>query len=332
MRLRCIIPIWASLIASAFVLTACFPEAEFLMQATKQLTRESKSDSEQISTPVPQGYKVGKPYTIAGIKYFPQHEPTYEKVGIASWYGEPFHGKKTANGEIYDMNALTAAHKTIALPSLVRVTNLDNKRTLTLRVNDRGPFVNGRIIDISRRGAQLLGFYKKGTAKVRVKFLKLATLKSRRVAPAKELMALEEADVQQSKMTTSEVMRQQTERIQDRPVITTSYLQKPKITHSNIPATETSERIQKQKYTPATNPQKGIFIQFGAFSEKSRAIIISKRLPEFSFRKLIIPINVNGTKLYRVRMGPFKTARKAEIFLTETALREFKDAKIILVH
>ena len=331
MHFRQIISISVLLIASAFLLTACFPEAEFLMQATKQLSRDIKGDSKKISQPVPKGYKVGKPYTIAGIKYFPRHEPAYDKVGIASWYGEPFHGKKTANGEIYDMNDLTAAHKTIALPSLVRVTNLENKRTLTLRVNDRGPFVNGRIIDISRRGAQLLGFYKKGTTKVRVKFLRLANLKPHKVGKVKERKTPEEANVQ-IKMTTREVMEQQTERIQDRPVITTSYLEGPTIADTTNVATITSEKIQTRKYSHTTSTQKGIFIQFGAFSEKSRAIMISKRLPEFSFRKLIMPINVNGTKLYRVRMGPFKTAKKAETFLTESTLREFKDAKIIMVH
>lgn len=112
--------------------------------------------------------KVGKPYKIAGAWYYPKEQPHYDETGYASWYGRDFHGKKTANGEIYNMNALTAAHKTLPLPTYVKVTNLENGRTIVLRVNDRGPFVKGRIIDISRRGAQLLGFDKQGVTKVRV--------------------------------------------------------------------------------------------------------------------------------------------------------------------
>jgi len=112
--------------------------------------------------------KVGKPYKIAGKTYYPKDDPYYDEVGIASWYGKQFHGKRTANGEIFNMNHLTAAHKTLAMPSYVKVTNLSNKRSIIVRVNDRGPFVGDRIIDMSRRGAQLLGFSEKGTTRVRV--------------------------------------------------------------------------------------------------------------------------------------------------------------------
>ena len=112
--------------------------------------------------------KVGKPYKVAGKWYHPKVDPTYDQVGYASWYGKQFHGKKTANGEVYNMNALTAAHKTLPMPSYVKVTNISNGRSLVLRVNDRGPFVAGRIIDVSRRGAQLLGFEQAGVTRVRV--------------------------------------------------------------------------------------------------------------------------------------------------------------------
>ncbi len=113
-------------------------------------------------------YKVGRPYKIAGIWYYPAEDYAYSQKGTASWYGSDFHGKRTANGEIYDMNDLTAAHPTLPLPSIVRVTNLENNRTVILRINDRGPFKRNRIIDVSRRGAQLLGFYEAGTTRVRV--------------------------------------------------------------------------------------------------------------------------------------------------------------------
>src|SRR5262245_12419431 len=100
-------------------------------------------------------YKVGKPYQIAGSWYYPAVDYDYTETGIASWYGPDFHGKDTANGEAYDMNALTAAHRTLPMPSMVRVTNLENGRQIVLRVNDRGPFARSRIIDVSRRASQL---------------------------------------------------------------------------------------------------------------------------------------------------------------------------------
>ncbi len=110
-------------------------------------------------------YKVGQPYQIDGTWYYPAEDWTYDETGIASWYGEQFHGKYTANGEIFDLNALTAAHRTLPMPSVVQVTNLDNGRSIELRVNDRGPYARGRIIDLSRRAAQLLGFEGKAPRK-----------------------------------------------------------------------------------------------------------------------------------------------------------------------
>lgn len=123
------------------------------------------------------GYrKIGRRYQVAGIWYTPKHDADYEETGVASWYGDKFHAQKTANGEIYDMNALTAAHRTLPLPSLVRVTYLANGRSVVVRVNDRGPFKKGRIIDVSARVARELGFADKGTAKVHVKYLGPAPL------------------------------------------------------------------------------------------------------------------------------------------------------------
>jgi rare lipoprotein A len=117
-------------------------------------------------------YRVGNPYKINGIWYFPAVDYDYDRTGVASWYGEQFAGRLTANGEIFDLNELTAAHTTLPMPSIIQVTNLENGRSLQLRVNDRGPFVDGRLIDVSRRAAQLLGFEGHGTTLVRVKVLK----------------------------------------------------------------------------------------------------------------------------------------------------------------
>ncbi len=116
-------------------------------------------------------YKVGKPYKIMGKWYYPKEDYHYSEVGMASWYGSDFHAKTTANGEKYDMYSLTAAHRTLPLPSIVKVTNLENGRSLVLRVNDRGPYAKGRIIDVSKRASQLLGFHTQGTTKVRVEIM-----------------------------------------------------------------------------------------------------------------------------------------------------------------
>lgn len=116
-------------------------------------------------------FRLGEPYRINGVWYTPKTEWNYDQQGRASWYGAPFHGRQTANGETYDQNDLTAAHQTLPLPSVVRVTNLENGRSLVLRINDRGPFVAGRIIDVSRRAAQLLKFRDQGTTRVRVEVL-----------------------------------------------------------------------------------------------------------------------------------------------------------------
>jgi rare lipoprotein A len=129
--------------------------------------------------PIPKGngrYHVGKPYVIAGVTYVPQENPDYRAEGIASWYGDAFHGRLTSNGEIFDMRTITAAHPTLPLPSYVRVTNLSNGRSLIVRVNDRGPFHANRVIDVSVRAADLLGFKSQGTARVRVEYVGKARL------------------------------------------------------------------------------------------------------------------------------------------------------------
>jgi rare lipoprotein A len=128
---------------------------------------------------VPKGggvYRVGAPYVIAGRTYVPQEDGHYSSVGLASWYGDDFHGRYTANGEIFDMNAITAAHPTLPLPSYVRVTNLRNQRSIIVRVNDRGPYVGNRVIDLSVRTAKLLDFYGQGVAKVKVEYVGRAPL------------------------------------------------------------------------------------------------------------------------------------------------------------
>jgi len=129
--------------------------------------------------PVPKGggvYRVGKPYVVAGREYVPQEDANYTAVGLASWYGDDFHGRYTANGEVFDMNSISAAHPTMPLPSYARVTNLANHRSIIVRVNDRGPYVGNRLIDVSVRTAKLLGFYGNGVTRVKVDYVGRAPL------------------------------------------------------------------------------------------------------------------------------------------------------------
>ncbi|WP_273759952.1 septal ring lytic transglycosylase RlpA family protein [Bartonella sp. ML70XJBT.G] len=119
---------------------------------------------------------VGKPYQIKGKWYYPQNDPTYKRVGEASWYGSDFHGRLTANGEIYDMNLLTAAHPTMPLPSYARVTNLQNGSSIIVRVNDRGPFMKDRIIDLSKQAAEILGYANAGVTNVKVEYISEAPI------------------------------------------------------------------------------------------------------------------------------------------------------------
>jgi len=129
-------------------------------------------------------YKVGEPYEVNGRRYVPSVDRNYDRVGIASWYGDAFHGKPTANGEIFDKRKLTAAHTTLPMPILVEVENLENGRKIIVRLNDRGPFVDNRLIDLSHAAADALGFTEKGLAKVRVRYVGEAALHDRAPAPA----------------------------------------------------------------------------------------------------------------------------------------------------
>ncbi|MGQ0456326.1 MAG: septal ring lytic transglycosylase RlpA family protein [Hyphomicrobium sp.] len=148
-----------------------FTEAEYGVRSSPRVTT--------YQGPLRKGggaFKIGSPYSVAGQWYVPREDPHYDRQGVGSWYGDDFHGRKTANGELFDKNALTAAHPTLPLPSYVYVTNLQNGRTVLVRVNDRGPYVGGRIIDLSHASAQALGYVGQGRAPVRVRYAGRAPL------------------------------------------------------------------------------------------------------------------------------------------------------------
>jgi rare lipoprotein A len=146
-------------------------QADTGVSASPRLVREGQTAPRGGGT-----YKLGKPYQISGRWYVPQDDPNYDRTGLASWYGADFHGRKTANGEIFDMNALTAAHPTLPIPSYASVTNPRNGRTILVRINDRGPYAHDRVLDLSRQSARVLGTEAQGIAEVRVRYVGRAPL------------------------------------------------------------------------------------------------------------------------------------------------------------
>ena len=257
----------------ALALNGC-AQIQLVTHATKEIARTA-NPSDIMGT-----YKVGDPYEIAGVWYFPAEDPDYVETGIASWYGEAFHGKRTANGAIYDMNELTAAHRTLPMPVSVRVTNLDNGRAIVLIVNDRGPFARGRIIDVSRRGAQLLGFYEAGTALVRVEAI------GRGDAPDQPLVSEAPYDPEAPPLPASPT--------------------------GSIEVEALTEVAAAQPVTTAGGHT--MYIQAGAFTNSDNASRLSAQLGVFGNVKTTM-VTVDGQEIYRVRLGPLATTENAAALL-----------------
>jgi rare lipoprotein A len=228
-------------------------------------------------------YKVGTTYTALGQTYTPREDYNYSETGMASWYGRDFHNKKTANGETYDMRAITAAHRTLPLPSIVRVTNLENGRSIIARVNDRGPYVKNRIIDLSEKGAELLGYKMQGTAKVKVEILE------------KESRAIKEAmlaDNNKSKLTNNKI----------------NYGLAPKNT---TPAVKTAAVTAPQPAAVNQPIETGtFFVQVGAFSDLTKAKEMANNMQRFG-TVTIHEAYLSKDGVYRVRLGAYHSRDEA---------------------
>jgi rare lipoprotein A len=169
----------AAAVAACVVLANCASSGKFASRVDPKYGVSSSPRVVALGDPVPKGggtYRVGKPYTVGGLVYVPEEDTNYRAEGMASWYGDDFHGRLTANGEVFDMASLTAAHPTLPMPSYARVTNLRNGKSLIVRVNDRGPYHGNRLIDVSNKAAELLDFKGNGVAKVRVEYVGRAPL------------------------------------------------------------------------------------------------------------------------------------------------------------
>jgi rare lipoprotein A len=166
-------------VAACLFLANCALSDKFASRVDPKYGVSSSPRVVALGETVPKGggtYRVGKPYTVAGRIYVPEEDPTYREEGMASWYGDDFHGRLTANGEVFDMTSLTAAHPTLPMPCYARVTNLGNGKSLIVRVNDRGPYHGNRLIDVSNKAAELLEFKGNGVARVRVEYVARAPL------------------------------------------------------------------------------------------------------------------------------------------------------------
>lgn len=295
-------------------------------------------------------YKVGNPYQINGVTYYPAEDYRYDETGIASWYGPGFHAKMTGNGENFDQNELTAAHRTLPMPSFVRVTNLDNGRSVVLRVNDRGPYAHSRIIDVSRRGAQLLGFETAGTARVRVQIL---ASESQQIADAMRSQGRTSGD-QASKGTGTLIARaalqpnEPAPKAQPRTEISAERLDTPSNVKSSAPATPSQPPASSSASTLASRGpvplpadptgQVGqvapkptrLFIQVAALSNPDNARALSQRLRNFG-PTLIVPTQVGSQQLHRVRIGPLASVEEGDRTL-ENVIQNggFPDARLIV--
>src|SRR6187551_2028159 len=166
-------------VATCLLLANCASSEKFASRVDPKYGVSSSPRVVAFGETVPKGggtYRVGKPYSVAGRVYVPEEDPNYRAEGMASWYGDDFHGRLTANGEVFDMASLTAAHPTLPIPSYARVTNLSNGKSLIVRVNDRGPYHGNRLIDVSNKAAELLEFKGNGVARVRVEYVARAPL------------------------------------------------------------------------------------------------------------------------------------------------------------
>lgn len=299
-----------------------------------------------LGQPVPRGggyYTVGQPYQIAGAWYTPREDPDYDRVGNASWYGELFHGRRTANGEIYDMDRISAAHPTLPLPVYARVTNLNNGRSIVVRINDRGPYARDRIIDLSRRSAELLGFRSRGTATVRVKYLGRAPLNGddsyerRYLANQSWVHLAAKGGVSKSGVTT---VAMQSIAADTLPAENPENLARrwAEAKPGDIPGPRASKRASLPaspqataslpRKTTASAPASGPVIQAGSFKNKDNAERAHQVLSEIAPVD-VTEISVKGEAYFRVRVGPFANMAEARAALAKVAGAGYWGAKVL---
>ncbi len=310
-----------ALLLAGSLLAAC-AETEFAVHAAKTLT-----GLEDEAAPGQGRFKVGSPYEVRDVWYYPAVDPFYDETGIASWYGDPFHGRATANGEIYDMNGMTAAHKTLPLPTLVRVTNLENGRSIVVRVNDRGPFVHGRIIDMSRRGAQLLSFDMAGTAKVRV-----TVLPPEEQEPETRQAMLEQMGEEVIVAAAEPDTRTDVAASGDEPVVGAAPSGEVSVTALDAPeAAETVAGAVEPTPDLMVVPDEVLrmYVQAGAFSNSDNARLLEARITPVGPTQ-VTEVMIDERLFFRVRLGPFDDLGQADAALERLIELGHPQARLIV--
>ena len=323
---------WGALVLSALMLVAC-AETQFLAATAKRVGRVAEPTAPAEQTGV---YKVGNPYQIGGAWYYPAIDYEYSETGIASWYGPKFHGRYTANGERFDMNQLSAAHRTLPLPSFARVTNLENGRSLVVRVNDRGPFARGRIIDVSRRAAQLLGFEANGTARVEVTILPAESRAlAARLNGGTQVASAEESPLTVDRLPTVAVNSETlppppgAKAAAERPVASLPSPPRNSVTSSAAVETEDLPNPVVGVVTKVPPHPTRIFIQAGAFGVYQNAYRVQAMLTGIG-QVEISQVLIEDRDLYRVRVGPIASVDKADTVLEQVVGAGYNDARIVV--
>ena len=293
---------------------------ELAIDLYKKQTREAVEDEVVVAAP---RYKVGNPYKVVGIWYYPERNLTYDETGIGSWYGDEFAGKLTANGEIFDPELVTAAHKTLPMPSVVRVTNLDNGKSLVVRINDRGPFVAGRIIDLSREAARRIGYRDNGLARVRVQVLAEQSLRLEKLAKNGEFPSVGGAPT--TAMPEVEAAAKPTVNL-----TATSNTGRSAYSSSNgqsaLDLLSQSRVGEVITVAPVTTQ---ISVQVGAFHSESSATSVLAQV-EIVGNGEVSSISKAGQTLHRVRLGPVQTVSEADELLDGVVKIGFSGARIIV--
>lgn len=269
-------------------------------------------------------YKVGQPYQIENVWYYPREQPDYDETGIASWYGPAFYGRKTANGEIYTGDMLTAAHKTLPMPVNVRVTNLDNGKSLVVRVNDRGPFSRGRIIDLSRRAAELLDVIKSGTARVRVTYMGRSSLNGGAPPPeTSPVIANALPAVPSGKVDTAALGILPGAAVAPPARIGTLPTPAP-IPAQMFADTQPTGQVSQVPVPPATR----LYVQVGAFSKRENAQALLNKIGGGGLQ--ISTLQRGGQTLYRVRSNALASVKEADAVLSRINGAGANDAHIVV--
>ena len=269
-------------------------------------------------------YKVGAPYQIGDTWYYPKEDPTYDETGVASWYGPGFYNHSTANGEMYTAGDLTAAHRTLPMPVNVRVTNLDNGRSIIVRVNDRGPYAKGRIIDLSERAAELLGYKNAGTARVRVQFVARADLDGGRPPPDETPPEIASAvpAAPTGAVSTGALETVPGAAVATAPLPPTLPAPAP-VTNIDAAAATQPTGVVTQVPPVATR----LYVQAGAFTSYQNALRLQQRLGN---GLQISSATQNGRTIYRVRLGPFDEIGDADSALARVSSAGSNDAHIVV--